>query len=184
MQTSRYIFFNAVSLLSIAAYNNTPDAMVTWTDNNRQDKKFLHTVGMLIRDLPIAVRLEGMTVGELFESVKEQMDSCAKCASYPCTLTLDDDLLCSIYQGRLYETPQYLEIFDSKVDIRRNSPGSQNILNIEIKEPDDGLEILLDYAAHRYKHNSMERFAEIYVRTVHRLIEADPDIDAMKLLEV
>ena len=68
--------------------------------------------------------------------------------------------------------------------MRRNSPGSQNILDIEIEEPDDGLEVLLDYAAHRYRQESMKRFAEIYAGIVQRLIDADPDTDAMNLLKV
>ena len=183
IQTSHYTFFNAASLLAIAAYNNTPDVMLTWTDNNRQNKRFLHTVGALMRDLPIAVRLEGMTIGDLFGSINEQMKSCAEHSCYPYTLTLDDELVCSIYQGRLYETPQYLEIFDGEIDMRRNSPGSQNILDIEIEEYDDGLQVLLDYAAHRYRPDSMKRFAEIYARTVQRLIVSDPDTYAMNLLE-
>lgn len=45
-----------------------------------------------MRDLPIAVRLEGMTIGDLFGNVNEQMKSCAEHSYYPYTLTLDDDL--------------------------------------------------------------------------------------------
>ena len=180
IKTTRYTFFNAASILTAAAYSNTPNIMLTWTDNNRQDKRLLHTVGKLSRDLPIAVRLESMTISGLFESVKEQMRLCLN----PCTLTLADELLCSIYQGRLYETPKLIKIFDGEIPMHRNSPGSQNILDIEIEEPEDGLEVMLDYAAHRYKHDSMKRFAEIYACIVQRLIDAEPDTDVMKLLEV
>ncbi len=70
IQTSRYTFFNAASLLAAAAYNNTPDVMLTWTDNNRQDKKLIHTAGMMMRDLPLAVRLEGMTAGGIAQERK------------------------------------------------------------------------------------------------------------------
>lgn len=65
-----------------------------------------------------------------------------------------------------------------------NSPGSQNILDIEIEEFDGVLDVLLDYAAHRYRQDSMERFAEIYARIVQRLIDAASDTNVMKLLEV
>ncbi len=119
----------------------------------------------------------------MLKSVNEQMKSCVLHACYPYTLTLDDELVCSMYQGRIYETPKLIKIFDGEVPMRRNNSGSQNILDIEIREPDDGLEVLLDYAAHRYRQDSMKRFAEIYARTVQRLIDADYDTDAVKLLE-
>ena len=146
-----------------------------------------HTVGMLIRDLPIAVRLEGMTIGGLFVSVKEQMNSCTEHSCYPYIpihAMLDDEFVCSIYQGRLYETPKYVKIFDGKVPMRWNSLVSQNILDIEIEEFDNVLDVSVYYAAHRYRQDSMKRFAEIYARIAQRLIEADDDTDAMKLLEV
>ena len=187
IKTTRYEFFNAAALLAIAAYNNNPNVMLSWTDNNRQDKSFLHTVGALIRDLPIAVRLDGMTIGGLFGSVNEQMKLCAEHSCYPYIpihAMLDDDLVCSIYQGRLYETPKYIKIFDGEVPVNRNSSGLSNILDIEIEEPDDGFEVLIYYAAHRYRQDSMKRFAEIYVRIVHCLIDADPDTDAVRFLEV
>lgn len=128
IHNARYEFFNAASLLALAAYNNTPDVM-----------------------------LEGMTLGELFGSIQEQMKSCRLHSDYPYTYTLDDELLCSIYQGRAAETLGKIKIFDGEFELH------------------------MDYSAHRYRRESMERFAGIYTRIVHRMIEADNEMEALKL---
>ena len=180
IHNARYEFFNAASLLALAAYNNTPDVMLTWTDSGRNIRN-IHTVGLLILDFPIAVRLEGMTLGELFGSVHEQMKSCRLHSDYPYTSTLDDELLCSIYQGRLTETPGKIKIFDGEIPIRWNNPYSDNILDVEIYDFDGEFELHMDYSAHRYRRESMERFAGIYTRIVHKMIEADNEMEALKL---
>lgn len=126
----------------------------------------------------------GMTLGELFGNVQEQMKSCRLHSDYPYTSTLDDELLCSIYQGRSAETPGKIKIFDGEIPIRWNNPYSDNILDVEIYDWGGEFELRMDYAAHRYKSESMERFADIYVRIIHRMIDAENETDAMKFLEV
>ena len=82
------------------------------------------------------------------------------------------------------ETPGKVKIFDGEIPIRWNNPCSDNVLYVEIYDCGGEFELHIDYAAHRYKSESVERFAEIYVRIIHRMIDADPEIDAMKFLEV
>ena len=50
--------------------------------------------------------------------------------------------------------------------------GSQNILDIEIYETPNGIDLLFDYAAHRYKPESIQRFADMFKRVPPDLLSA------------
>ncbi len=57
------------------------------------------------------------------------------------------------------------------VDVRQNQAASQTILDMEILDGSDGLQLMIDYAASRYKDTSIENFRNIYIRVAHTLIE-------------
>ncbi len=55
--------------------------------------------------------------------------------------------------------------------MRQNQAASQTILDMEILDGSDGLQLMIDYAASRYKDKSIEAFRDIYVRVTHTLLE-------------
>ena len=56
------------------------------------------------------------------------------------------------------------------VDIRKNQAASQTILDMEILDGSEGLILMIDYAASRYKQESMETFRDIFVSTAQALV--------------
>lgn len=56
------------------------------------------------------------------------------------------------------------------VDVRQNQAASQSILDMEILDGQDGLQLMIDFAASRYEEESIEHFKDIYVKLAQSLI--------------
>ena len=167
-------FFNAVSLIATAEYNHDPRVLITWSYKGRCKKVHHSIVGMMLQDIPVYVNMQGLSPSDIFAAVREQTKSCLAHKDYPYTSLdekmLEDDKLCVIYHGKIHDAYS-IDIFTNGfVEIENKKAGSQNILDIEIEETDHGLDLLFDYAAHRYKHESIQRFADMFVRITHDLL--------------
>ena len=158
-------FFLAISLLATSEYNHNQNIIHTWTYNGRFRKEHKNIVGFMFQDLP--VKLEQ----DVFASVRRQTKECIIHKNYPYTSLdehfLEDDKLCFMYNGRLYFDGPLIDISDGLVEMQHSYAGSQNILDVEVLEADDGIDLLFDYAAHRYKPESIERYSELFIRILH-----------------
>lgn len=174
---TRTEFFTAASLLATAEYNHDSRVIITWTHNGRHSKKYHSMVGLTIEDIPAAMNLAGMTADEIFASVREQFRECLRHRYYPYAVLdeamMEDDNLCVIYQGRIYSDGPVIDIFDGLIGMKNKYAASQNILDVEILEADGGIELMFNYAAHRYKSESIERFSEIYLKCAHDLLRGN-----------
>ena len=85
---------------------------------------------------------------------------------------LEDDKLCVIYQGNIYTAGPDINIFDGLIDMRNKYSGSQNIIDVEVIESQTGIELLFDYAAHKYKKESIEKYSEIFIKSLHDILKA------------
>ena len=56
------------------------------------------------------------------------------------------------------------------VEVRQNQAASQTILDMEILDGSDGLKLMIDYAASRYKDESIERFKDLFLRIAQSLV--------------
>ena len=168
-------FFNAVSLIATAEYNHDPRVLITWCYKGRYKKAHHSIVGMMLQDIPVYVNMQGLSSSDIFAAVREQTKSCLAHRDYPYTSLdekmLNDDNLCVIYHGRIHDAYS-IDIFEGFVEIENKKAGSENILDIEIEETDHGLDMLFNYAAHRYKPESIQRFADIFVRITHDFLRA------------
>ena len=186
---SRNEFFITVAAVAIALYNNVSDVKLSWIYNGREDLQMMTTVGLLFRDLPVGVRLrEEMTLRDLFADVHDQVQKGIEHSCYPYV-----DLHNQVAKGEsaylLYQQDIRdmggLEGFDVEtVDIRQNQAASQTILDMEILDGSEGLQLMIDYAASRYRDSSIEAFRDIYIRVAHLLAEQqgqeDMTIKALK----
>ena len=80
---------------------------------------------------------------------------------------LENENLCLIYQGRLYTDGPVIPLIAELLEMQNKHAGSQNILDIEVIETDDGIDLLFNYAAHMYKPESIERYSQIFIRILH-----------------
>ena len=50
-------------------------------------------------------------------------------------------------------------------------------VNIDVRYGEDGLQLMIDYAASRYKDSSIETFRDIFVRVAHALLQSSGQED-------
>ena len=174
---SRNEFFITVAALAISLYNDAPNVKLTWIYNGREDAQMLTTVGLLFRDLPVALRFtDDLTLRDAFSSVHEQVRSGIEHSIYPYVEMnaaqgiTEGELACLLYQQDIRDM-NGMEGFDiQNVDIRQNQAAAENILDIQILDGAEGLQVVIDYAASRYEDASIEKLKDIYVKTAQALV--------------
>ena len=134
------------------------------------------TVGLLFRDLPVGLRLrDDLSLRDVFADVHDQVQKGIEHSCYPYVdlhnQVANGESAYLLYQQDIRDMGS-MDGFDAEtVDVRQNQAASQTILDMEILDGSDGLQLMIDYAASRYKDKSIEAFRDIYVRVTHTLLE-------------
>ena len=179
---SRNEFFITVAALAISIYNNAPDVKISWIYNGREDMQNMTTVGLLFRDLPVGIRFQDSdTLRNVFADVHEQVQKGIEHSCYPYVdshnAVSEGECAYLLYQQDIRDMGG-MEGFDIEmVDIRQNQAASQTILDMEILDGAEGLTLMIDFAASRYKEESMERFKDIYVKLAQALVTHNSQAD-------
>lgn len=179
---SRNEFFITVALLAISVYNKKQDIKISWIYNGREDTQSMSTVGLLFRDLPVAVRLKDSdTLRNLFLDVHEQVQKGIEHSCYPYvelnSHVADGESAYLLYQQDIRDM-NGAEAFDIEmVDVRQNQAASQTFLDIEVLDGEDGLELMIDFAASLYEESSIERFKDIYVKLAQSMVTHNSQTD-------
>ena len=179
---SRNEFFITVAALAISFYNSTPDVKLSWIYNGREDLQNMTTVGLLFRDLPVGLRFhDGDTLRNVFADVHEQVQKGIEYSCYPYVDTRNEvgDSECAylLYQRDIRDMGG-MDGFDIEmVDIRQNQAASQTILDMEILDGSEGLTLMIDFAASRYREESIQRFKDLYVRLAQALVTHNSQAD-------
>ena len=188
-RVSRNEFFITVAAIAIALYNKVNDVKLSWIYNGREDLQMMSTVGLLFRDLPVGVRLQdSLTLRDVMADVHDQVQKGIEHSCYPYVdlhnQVANGESAYLLYQQDIRDMGG-MEGFDVEtVDVRQNQAASQTILDMEILDGADGLQLMIDYAASRYKDSSIAAFRDIFVRTAHALADhqgqADVTIGALR----
>ncbi len=173
---SRNEFFIAAAGLAVSIYNKADNIRLSWIYNGREDMQMMTTVGLLFRDLPIGFEFTGgMTAEELFENVHEQVRGGIEHSCYPYVDTIsqvgDVESAYVLYQRDMRDMAEIKTLDIETVDIRQNQAASQTILDMEILDGEDGLQLMIDYAASRYNDDSIRKFSELFVNTAKALLK-------------
>ena len=174
---SRNEFFITVAAIAIALYNNKWDVKLSWIYNGREDLQMMTTVGLLFRDLPVGLRMKDeMTLRDVFTDVHDQVQKGIEHSCYPYVdlhnQVANGESAYLLYQQDIRDMGG-MDGFDVEtVDVRQNQAASQTILDMEILDGADGLQLMIDYSASRYKDTSIEAFRDIYVRVAHMLVQS------------
>ena len=173
---TRTELFIAISLLATAEYNLNPSVLITWCNKGRWKREHHRITGMMTQDMPAFLNIEGLLPEEIASSVRQQVKGCMLHRDYPYALLnermLADENLCLIYQGRIFTDAPKIPLCVGFVEMRNKYAASENILDIEVRESDSGIDLLFVYNAGRYKAESIERFAGLYVRILHDALKA------------
>ena len=179
---SRNEFFITVAALAISIYNHAPDVKISWIYNGREDLQNMTTVGLLFRDLPVGIRFrDSDTLRNVFQDVHEQVQKGIEHSCYPYVDSHNQaggsECAYLLYQQDIRDMGG-MDGFDIEmVDIRQNQAASQTILDMEILDGTDGLTLMIDFAASRYKEESMEHFKDIYVKLAQALVTHNSQAD-------
>ena len=179
---SRNEFFITVAALAISIYNNKPDVKISWIYNGREDQQNMTTVGLLFRDLPVGIRFKDSdTLRNVFADVHEQVQKGIEYSCYPYVDSHnqagESECAYLLYQQDIRDMGG-MEGFDIEmVDIRQNQAASQTVLDMEILDGSEGLTLMIDFAASRYKEESMERFKDVYVKLAQALVTHNSQAD-------
>lgn len=126
-------------------------------------------VGLLYRDLPVAFRFDKkLKIADVFADAHDQVQKDIEHSCYPyvesSSRAAEDDVACVLYQ---HDIRSVAKVGRTKVDIvelKQNKAASQNVLDIEISDSEDGFMLELNYSSSRYEKSSIERFGELFVR--------------------
>ena len=76
-------FFTAAYSLLLAKYNNEQESLFTTVYNGRSDKRMSHTVGMMVKTLPVYGKFTGETTTlDFLRALQEQMTGCREHSIY------------------------------------------------------------------------------------------------------
>jgi hypothetical protein len=168
---SRNEFFITVAALAISIYNNAPDIKLSWIYNGRENSEMMTTVGLLFRDLPVALRFhDDDALRSIFADVHEQVRKGIEHSCYPYvesrSQAASGECAYSLYQQNIRD----MRCLDAQiVDVRQNQAASQTILDIQILDSAAGPKVVIDYAASWYEDASIDRFKDIYIRVAQAL---------------
>ena len=173
---SRNEFFITATILAIAFYNKKDNIKISWIYNGREDVNAMNSIGLLFRDLPVALKLDNeRTLRELYQDVREQVQNAIKYSCYPYVdktyNVVSDDAAYLLYQQDIRDNGSFGDMEIETIDIRQNQAASQTVLDIEILDGEDGLEVMFDYASSKYKFESLDKFKDLFIRVVHTMAE-------------
>ena len=177
---TRNEFYVAVTLLAIAISTKSNDVRVSWIYNGRDDLLISSSIGLFYRDLPVALRLKNDTdLRDIFSEVHEQVKNGIKYSCYPYNEidapVVEDDDTCLLYQSDLRDVGDFRGLTVEQIDIRQNKAASQAVLDIQILDGEAGLQYAFDYAASRYKSETMIEFQNLFKRVVAAIVNADTE---------
>ncbi|ACX76020.1 AMP-dependent synthetase and ligase [Fibrobacter succinogenes subsp. succinogenes S85] len=171
-------FYCAAFALSVCQYNNSKLVRFGWVWNGRNDVESMNSVGVLIREIPIAFSMEKEKSPRVYlENAQKQIEEGINHASL--SYCLDEWFMRKngaatvIFQNDVYDyrvidgiISGVEGIFSDKYPTACESP-----LDLEIIESPETFEALFDYNGALYKPESMEKFAEIFVQNCEKLLK-------------
>lgn len=174
----RNAFFVGIAAFAMAAYNKVNDVSILWTYNGRGSKEDDRIVGMMIRDITFYLSLkEGMTVGDFFREVRDQMVLGLSYCSYPHANMIEDQTLCILYQSGLGELDRLSELGFVGEELPEPFAGNDNLIDLEIYDTESGTQVELNYIPSCYEEESMQRFRRLIMKTAALFVQyaQEPD---------
>ena len=172
----------SAALLALARVTGKQHVMVTWIFNNRLSPEAGHVVGMLMKNLPAAARMEEYkSLLDLLLSVKNQVAEGIAHSTY-------DDLedWSRAYQDESIEVDLQLEINGSELEalhpvqvpLNDGFRASRYMLELDLLENeygDGGFDLKMEYAKGLFDPEQAESFHHLYISILNGIILRDPE---------
>ena len=97
---------------------------------------------------------------------------------------VDDDDTCILYQRDLRDVGDFGGFTVEEIEIRQNKAASQSVIDIQILDGENGLQYAFDYAASRYKKETMSEFQNLFKRVIAAIVHANTESYTFKQLKM
>jgi len=160
--------FMISELLAMAAMNGKKDVMTVWVYKGRDSKNLADILGLLFRELPVALSLScDMTMSEIYSDVAEQIRSGIAHCDYPyidkgASVKTNDHFI-FIYQEDNWNCTDEMPLDMEDVDIDFPDIASETAMDVEIIDTDEGILLFLEYSDDRYREEDVQQFMDTMV---------------------
>ena len=171
------------ALMALSRTTGKQHVMVIWIFNNRLAPETEHAVGMLMKNLPVGIRMEEhKTLRSLLQEVKDQVAEGIAHNTY--------DFLAERYQSyqdECIEVDLQLEINGDELNVLKPTlipledqfAASRYMLELDLLENeygDGGFDLRMEYADGIFRKEKMKTFHELYIRILEGIVEMNEDI--------
>ena len=167
----------AAALMTLSKITGENDVCVNWIFNNRLSPEAENSVGMLIKNLPAAIRMDEMkSTKDILLSVKEQVafgiahntyDSIAQDLSPYKNEWVEVNLQLGINGDELDElNPELIELDDE-------FSAAAGCIELELLENEQGdgmYDSELEYSSRLHSKETMKKFHELYIETLEKIV--------------
>ncbi len=152
----------------MAAMNGKKDVMVAWVYKGRDSKNLTDILGLLFRELPVALSLSPeRTMGDIYADVAEQISSGIAHSDYPYidkgSSVKTNDHFIFIYQEDNWNCEDEMPLEMEDVDIDFPDIASETAMDVEIIDTDEGILLFLEYSDDRYREEDVQKFMDTMV---------------------
>ena len=173
--------FIVSELLALAAYNRTANVMVTWIYNGRDEVNSQSIVGLLFRELPVAVSIDAnMTLQTLCAEVQDQIVQGIVHSAYP-WVSLDADPQrndnTSVNYQNMIGMEKNLPIEAESIELPEPFEASPTALDIDITDKEGGICIGALFSASRFKESDVERFLNLNIAFFSAMLDRRDTLD-------
>ena len=161
----RSSLFTAAYAYLLAKYNNEQQALFNTVHNGRADKRTNHTVGMLVKTVPVYAKFDGDTrVLDFIKAGQEQMNGCRQHGAYNYSDAVNDlglqPATLFIWHGNTLENNPFCDKPMKFILLCNNSREVSLYLKVIIKEGRFVVEA--EYNGNEYSETLMSQFMESY----------------------
>ncbi len=162
-------FFTAAYSFLLAKYNNEQEVLFSTIHNGRSDKRLSHTMGMLVKTLPVYAKFDSDTsVLDFLKAGQEQMSGCRQHEAYAYSDMVADLGLQSASTFAWHGTLFALNEFCQKPlgQQRLNNNTRECPIYVKVYSKEAGLYVEAEYSANAYSATLISQFLESYEAVV------------------
>ncbi len=171
-------FYCVAFALSVCEYNHSQFVRFGWIWNGRSDIESMDSVGVFIREIPIAFSMvEGKSLREYLVDAQMQIEEGINHASLSYCLEewfmQKNGAATVIFHNDIYDYSALDGIVSGmeKIFSDKYPTACENPLDLEIVASPEEFVALFDYNGALYKRESMEKFAEIFIQNCEKLMK-------------
>ncbi len=182
-------FFTAVYSFLLAKFNNEQEVLFNTIHNGRSDSRVAHTMGMLVKTLPVYAKFDNETsVLDFLKAGQEQMSGCRQHEAYAYSDVVADLGLQTAtlfaWHGTLFAQNEFCQKPLSQIQLNNNTRECPIYVKAYSKEA--CLYIEAEYSANEYSETLISQFLESYEAVVNGFLAKEllRDIDIATTAQV